>query len=77
MKKYNINDITKLLQKLFNSGFNTEKSILALELEDLQKIPDITSIDILIIINLKKAIKSKKIIAFLSCQEEMVEGEKE
>lgn len=77
MKKYNINDITKLLQKIFNSGFNTEKSILALELEDLQKIPDITSMDILIIIDLKKAIKSKRMIAFLSCQEGIVGGEKE
>ena len=70
MVKYNFNQVTKLLEKIFKAGFTDEKSILAIQLEDLEKIPDISSCDITIIIELKKAIKTKRIIAFLSCIEE-------
>ena len=49
--KYNLSSITKLLEKLFKAGFNTEKDILAIQLDDLQKIQDITPIEITIIIN--------------------------
>lgn len=73
-KKYNLSNITKLLEKIFNAGFTDEKGILAIQLEDLEKIPDISSIDISIIVDLKRAIKSKKLIAFLSCKEERKEG---
>ncbi len=64
--KYNFSQITKLLEKIFKAGYKDEKSILAIQLDDLEKIPELSSIDITIIIELKKAIKSKKIIAFLS-----------
>ena len=73
MAKYNFSQITKLLEKIFKAGFNDEKSIINIQLEDLGKIPDISSIDITIILELKKAIKNKKIIAFLSCIEEKEE----
>ncbi len=73
MAKYNYSQITKLLEKIFKAGFNDEKSILAIGLDDLEKIPDISSTDITIILELKKAIKSKRIIAFLNCNEEMEE----
>ena len=68
--KYNLNQISKTLDKLFNAGFNTEKKILAIQIEDLQKMPEVSSIEMNIIVDLKKAIKSKKLIAFLSGQEE-------
>ena len=74
MAKYNYSQITKLLEKVFKAGFNDEKSILALGLDDLEKIPDISSTDITIILELKKAIKSKRIIAFLNCNEETEEN---
>ena len=64
--KYNINQIAKTLDKIFTEGFNTEKKILSMMMEDLQRVPDLTSIEMNIIIDLKKAIKSKQIIAFLS-----------
>ena len=32
-----LNQITKTLDKLFSAGFNTEKKILAMQLEDLEK----------------------------------------
>lgn len=66
-EKYNLNQITKTLDKLFKAGFIDEKSILAIKLDDLEKIQDVTSVEITIIIELKKAIKNKRIIAFLSC----------
>ena len=49
--KYNFGNITKLLEKLFKAGFDTEKSILSISLEDLQKINDITSSEITIILD--------------------------
>lgn len=74
MVKYNFIQITKLLEKIFKAGFNDEKSILAIQLDDLEKISDISSIDITILLELKKAIKSRKIIAFLNCENERKEG---
>ena len=47
---YNLGNISKLLEKLFKAGFDTEKTILMMT----------------IILDLKNAIKTKKIIAFLS-----------
>lgn len=70
MNKYSMNQISKTLEKLFNSGFNTEKKITSIQIEDLQKIQDITTIEMNIIIDFKKAIKSKNIIAFFSGIEE-------
>lgn len=72
-EKYNLNQITKTLDKLFKAGFVDEKSILAIKLDDLEKIQDVTSVEITIIIELKKAIKNKRIIAFLSCNQEREE----
>lgn len=72
--KYNLSQITKTLDKLFTAGFVDEKSILSIQLDDLEKIQDVSSIEITIIIDLKRAIKNKKIIAFLSCREERKEG---
>ncbi len=64
--KYNLNQITKTLEKLFGAGFNTDKKILALKLEDLEKIENLSSSDMLIIIDFKKAVRNKQLIAFLS-----------
>lgn len=68
--KLNIKDIAKTLDKLFLVGFDNDKSILSMTMEDLGKLPDLSATDMNIIINLKKAIKSKKIIAFLASKEE-------
>lgn len=68
--KYNFNQITKTLEKLFKAGFDTDKKILALKLEDLTNIPNLQTNETMIIIEFKKAIKERKIIEFLSgCQE--------
>ena len=52
MVKYNFLQITKLLEKLFKIGFKDEKSIINIGLEDLEKIPDISSTDITIILEI-------------------------
>lgn len=64
--KYNLSQITKTLEKLFGAGFNTDKKILAMKLEDLEKISNLTSSEMMIIIDFKRAIKNRQIIAFLS-----------
>lgn len=71
--KYSFSQITKLLEKIFKAGFRNEKDILNIQLDDLQKIQDISSIDITIILELKKAIRNRKVIAFLSGYEEKEE----
>ena len=68
--KFNTLVIAKTLDKLFSKGFNTEKTILAMTMEDLGKLPDVSANDMAIIIDLKRAIKSKQIISFLSGYEE-------
>ena len=72
MEKH-LNLVTKVLEKIFKAGFITEKDILAIQLDDLVRVPDINGNEILIIIELKKAIKNRKIIAFLSGSEERKE----
>lgn len=64
--KYSLNQITKTLEKLFEAGFNTDKKILAMKMEDLAKLPNLAPNEPLIIIEFKNAIKNRDIIAFLS-----------
>ncbi len=64
--KYNLGQITKTLEKLFNAGFNTDKKILAMKLEDLEKLNNLTSSEMMIIIDFKRAIRNRQIISFLS-----------
>ena len=63
---YSFNQISKTLEKIFKAGYLNEKSIIGIQLDDLERIPDITALEISIIIGLKRAIKNKKIIDFLS-----------
>lgn len=68
--KYNLSQITKTLEKLFDAGFNTDKKILAMKMEDLAKLPNLSSNETLIIIEFKTAIKNRDLIAFLSGNKE-------
>ena len=62
MMEKRFNQITKLLD------------ILNIQLEDLVKINDISNTEIATLLDFKKAIRNKKIIAFLSDTEEKKEG---
>lgn len=66
MNKYNLSQITKVLEKIFKAGFKTEKDILNIKLDDLTRIQDVNGNEIIILLDLKKAIKNRQIIAFLS-----------
>lgn len=74
--KYNLSQITKTLEKLFEAGFNTDKKILALKLEDLIKIPNLQNNETMIIIEFKNAVRNRKIIEFLSGYKEKGKDEK-
>lgn len=72
--KYNLSQITKTLDKLFMAGFNTDKKILALKLEDLKQISSLQSNEAFIIIEFKEAVKNKQIVSFLSNYSESDNG---
>lgn len=74
MNKYNLSQITKVLEKIFKAGFKTEKDILNIKLDDLTRIQDINGNEIIILLDLKKAIKNRQIIAFLSNSDETKRG---
>lgn len=74
MNKYNLTQITKVLEKIFKAGFKTEKDILNIKLDDLTRIQDINGNEIIILLDLKKAIKNRQIIAFLSNSDETKGG---
>lgn len=74
MNKYNLSQITKVLEKIFKAGFKTEKDILNIKLDDLTRIQDINGNEIIILLDLKRAIKNRQIIAFLSNSDETKGG---
>lgn len=74
MNKYNLSQITKVLEKIFKAGFKTEKDILNIKLDDLTRIQDINGNEIIILLDLKQAIKNRQIIAFLSNSDETKGG---
>lgn len=65
MAKNNTNNSIKILTKLFDSGYCTEKEILGITLEKMLVIPNVTVTEIANINELQKAIKANKIISFL------------
>ena len=60
MAKYNITQIQKIVDRLAKIGINTEKAILNMEFEDLEKMPSYTKTDIKTLITLRKAIRKNK-----------------
>lgn len=66
MASKNIGNIKiKMILKLFESGYITEKDISALSLDSMLKIPDITVAEMTLISELQKAVKANKVITFL------------
>jgi hypothetical protein len=65
MAKNNTNNSIKILTKLFDSGYCTEKEILGITLEKMLVIPNVTVTEIATINELQKAIKANKVISFL------------
>ena len=75
--KFTFQQIAKTLEKLFSSGFDTDKKIIEIKLEDLARLPNLQSMEIAIILELKKVIKEKQIISFFSGAKEKGKGKNE
>ena len=71
MAKYNINQIQKMVDRLAEAGINTEKAIVNMQFEDLEKLPNYTITDIKTLISLRKAIKANKKALFLFLGDEV------
>ncbi len=55
----------KVLNKIFEAGFTTEKDISAMTMDDILSMQGITVTEISMINDLQKAIKANKVIIFL------------
>lgn len=62
----------KVLNKIFEAGFNNEKEILAMTMDDILAIPGISIADITLINDLQKSIKVNKVISFLNSSKENI-----
>ena len=56
----------KVLEKLFNVGFNTDDKISKLKIEELLKFQEFSRSDLKIVLGLRDAYLNKNIITFLS-----------
>ena len=56
----------KVLEKLFNVGFNTDDKISKLKIEELLKFQEFSRNDLEIVLGLRDAYLNKNIITFLS-----------
>ena len=56
----------KVLTKLIDAGFSSEKDILALGLSEIADMENISKPEISVICELKKAIKANRVISFLT-----------
>lgn len=69
MAKSNTNDFqqkVKVLNKLFENGYDTEKKLQQLNMESLLKIQGITISDMAVIIELQKQTKTGRLYSYLS-----------
>lgn len=70
MAKYNINQFQKMIDRLYEVGIKTEKALVDMKMEDLEKLPNYTLTDVKTIITLKKIAKDNKQALVLFFREE-------
>jgi len=56
----------RTLRKVFSAGFTTETQVLALDFNDISKISNVSGTDVKMINALKRSMKERKLISFLS-----------
>lgn len=56
----------KCLAKLICAGFDTEKAVLAMSMDEILSIPGITVAEISLINEMQKAVKANKVFSFLA-----------
>ena len=55
----------RTLSRVLDAGYDTEKAILSLSMEDMLRLPGITVTELAVINELQKHVKSNKVITFL------------
>lgn len=71
MAKYNLNQIQKMIDRLAEIGIKTEKAILEMKFEDLEKFPSYTLTDIKTLIIIRKiATENRKALLIFLRDEE-------
>lgn len=55
----------RTLNRLLDAGYDTEKAILSLSMEDMLRLPGITVTELAVINELQKHVKANKLITFL------------
>ena len=59
------NKAVRALSKLMEAGFDNEKAILAMTVDDILNLPNITVAEIGMINQIQKAVRANKVVAFL------------
>lgn len=63
--KFTFQQKVKVLTKLFEAGYNTEKKLQQLDMEGILKISNITIPDMTVILDLQKQTKANKLFSYL------------
>ena len=66
----------KVLQRLFDAGYGTEKEIVNMAMDEMLALPGVNVADLCIISELQKSIKANKVISYLSEETEVKEETK-
>lgn len=66
----------KVLQRLFDAGYVTEKEIVNMTMDEMLALPGVNVADLFIISELQKSIKANKVISYLSGKKEVKEETK-
>ena len=66
----------KVLQRLFDAGYGTEKEIVNMTMDEMLALPGVNVADLCIISELQKSIKANKVISYLSGKTEVKEETK-
>ena len=56
----------KVLQRLFDAGYGTEKEISSMTMDEMLMLPGVNVADLCMISELQKSIKANKVISYLS-----------
>lgn len=63
--KFTFQQKIKVLNKVFDAGYNTEKKLQQLDTEGILKIPNITIPDMTVILEFQKQTKANKLFSYL------------
>lgn len=69
--------VVRSLSKIMEAGFDNEKAILAMTMDDILALPNISVAEIGMINQIQKAVKANKILALLGGGEDVKDKEKE